>query len=62
MNLSVTHRGTLRVAAAPHHAFQLFTAPGERLWIDDWDPAVLRGADHSLVRIYLPRLHNIIKQ
>jgi hypothetical protein len=45
MNLSVTHRGTLRVAAAPHHAFQLFTAPGERLWIDDWDPAVLRGAN-----------------
>ena len=45
MNLSITHRGTLRVAAAPGHAFQLFTAPGERLWIEDWDPAILNGGD-----------------
>ena len=45
MNLSVTHRGTLRVAAAPAHAFQLFTAPGERLWIEDWDPVFPGGGD-----------------
>ncbi|HSN51614.1 MAG TPA: SRPBCC family protein [Woeseiaceae bacterium] len=45
MNLSVTHRGTLHVAAAPGHAFQLFTAPGERLWIEDWDPAIPGGGD-----------------
>ena len=45
MNLSVTHRGTLRVAAAPTHAFQLFTAPGERFWIEDWNPAILTGGD-----------------
>jgi hypothetical protein len=30
--------GTLRVDALPEHAFQLFTAPGEKLWIDEWDP------------------------
>jgi len=45
MNLSVTHGGTLRVDAAPEHAFQLFTAPGERLWIDTWDPVVPGGGD-----------------
>ena len=45
MNLSVTHRGTLRVAAEPAHAFQLFTAPGERLWIEDWDPVIPGGGD-----------------
>ena len=45
MNSSVIRRGTLHVAAKPHHAFQLFTAPGERLWIDGWDPAVMSGGD-----------------
>jgi hypothetical protein len=41
MNRSVSHTGTLRVDAPPEHAFQLFTAPGERLW----EPEVLRGGD-----------------
>ena len=45
MNRSVSHMGTLRVDALPEHAFQLFTAPGEKLWIDDWDPDVLSGGD-----------------
>ena len=45
MKLSVRHTGTLRVDAPPQHAFQLFTAPGERLWVDGWDPDVLRGGD-----------------
>ena len=45
MNRSVVHTGTLRVDATPQHAFQLFTAPGERLWVDGWDPEVLRGGD-----------------
>ena len=42
---NVRHSGTLRVDAAPEHAFQLFTAPGEKLWIDGWDPDVLSGGD-----------------
>ncbi len=42
---SITHSGTLTVDAAPEHAFQLFTAPGEKLWIDGWDPDVLSGGD-----------------
>ncbi len=45
MNRSISHTGTLRVDAPPEHAFQLFTAPGERLWVDGWDPRVLRGGD-----------------
>ena len=45
MNRSISHTGTLRVDAPPEHAFQLFTAPGERLWVDGWDPLVLRGGD-----------------
>ena len=45
MNRSITHAGTLHVDAPPEHAFQLFTAPGEKLWIEGWDPVVLRGGD-----------------
>jgi hypothetical protein len=43
--LTLAHTGTLRVDAPPEHAFQLFTAPGERLWVDGWDPVVLSGGD-----------------
>ena len=42
---SIAHSGTLRVDASPGHAFQLFTAPGEKLWIAGWDPEVLNGGD-----------------
>ena len=42
---TVSHTGTLRVTPPPEHAFQLFTAPGEKLWIDDWDPVILSGGD-----------------
>jgi hypothetical protein len=42
---NITHSGTLTVDAAAGHAFQLFTAPGEKLWIDGWDPDVLSGGD-----------------
>ncbi len=45
MNRTVTHTGRLRVDAPPEHAFPLFTAPGERLWVDGWDPEVLSGGD-----------------
>lgn len=41
----VAHSGTLHVDAPPGHAFQLFTAPGEKLWIDGWDPVVASGGD-----------------
>ncbi len=42
---NIIHSGTLTVAAPPEYAFQLFTPPGERLWIDGWDPEVLSGGD-----------------
>jgi len=42
---SIAHSGTLRVDAPAEHAFQLFTAPGEKLWIEGWDPVVPSGGD-----------------
>lgn len=41
----VAHSGTVRVDAAPEQAFQLFTPPGEKLWVEGWDPVVLSGGD-----------------
>ena len=45
MNRTVAHTGRLHVDAAPKHAFQLFTAPGEKLWVEGWDPEILSGGD-----------------
>jgi len=42
---TIAHTGTLRVDAAPEHAFQLFNAPGERLWAEGWDPVILSSGD-----------------
>ena len=42
---TVTHTGTVHVDAPPEQAFQLFTAPGEKLWAHGWDPVVLNGGD-----------------
>lgn len=41
----VCHRGRVRVAAPPHQAFHLFTAPGEKHWVPGWDPLVLTEGD-----------------
>ena len=40
---SIARTGTLHVDARAEHAFQLFNAPGETLWVPGWDPVVLRG-------------------
>ena len=60
MNRSVSHTGTLRVDAPPEHAFQLFTAPGERLWVDGWDPEVLSGGDGRSKGSVCPLKRNMI--
>jgi len=42
---NVAYTGTVHVDAPPEQAFQLFTAPGEKLWAPGWDPVVLSGGD-----------------
>ncbi|MFQ5348811.1 MAG: SRPBCC family protein [Thermoanaerobaculia bacterium] len=37
------HSGRLYVEALPERAIHLFTGPGERLWVDGWNPVVLSG-------------------
>ena len=40
---SVVQSGSLHIAAPPEETFPLFSAPGEKLWVDGWDPVVLSG-------------------
>jgi len=47
--ISITRSGTVHVDAPPEHAFPLFTAPGERLWVPGWDPVIVTGG-HGLER------------
>ena len=42
-SLNIVRSGSLCVDAPPQHAFELFTAPGEELWVDGWNPTVLSG-------------------
>jgi len=39
----VTHTGSFHVDAPPEQSIHLFTALGEILWADGWQPAILSG-------------------
>lgn len=39
----VARSGTFDLEVSPEKSFHLFTAPGERLWVPGWDPAILSG-------------------
>jgi hypothetical protein len=41
--IHIARTGTLHIDAPPDSAFLLFTGPGEKLWIEDWDPVVVSG-------------------
>ena len=37
----IRRRGDFRLGIPPEDAFDLFTAEGERLWVDGWEPRIL---------------------
>lgn len=41
--LSIARTGSFELDMTPDEALPLFTAPGEKLWISIWDPAILHG-------------------
>jgi len=53
----VVRSGSLHVEAPPRLALGLFTAPGERLWIDDWDPVVLSGDGLHEGTVFVTAIH-----
>ena len=56
-HLHVVRTGSLRVEAPPELAFKLFTAPGEKLWIDEWDPAVVSGDGLERGTVFITDIH-----
>jgi len=41
--LTISRTGSFELDMTPEQALPLFTAPGEKLWISIWDPAILHG-------------------
>jgi len=41
--LTIARTGSFELDMTPDEALPLFTAPGEKLWISIWDPAILHG-------------------
>ena len=41
--VNVAHSGAFYLDDPPEQTFNLFTAPGEMLWVPGWDPVILSG-------------------
>lgn len=41
--ITIARTGSFELELSPEQALPLFTAPGEKLWIPIWDPAILNG-------------------
>ena len=52
-HLHVVRTGTLLVEAPPGKTFELFTGPGEELWIEEWEPTVLSGDGLTAGTVFL---------
>lgn len=46
-SIRTRQRGSFDLPLAAYDAFDLFTAEGERRWVEGWNPAVLSGGDGS---------------
>ena len=53
----VARTGSLHVDAPPHLALGLFTGPGERLWIEEWEPVVLSGDGLEKGSVFVTDVH-----
>jgi hypothetical protein len=55
--LSIVRSGTLHVDLPPEQALMLFTAPGEKLWVDEWDPVILSGDGLEKGSVFVTEAH-----
>ena len=49
----VRRRGDFRLAIPPEDAFGLFTAEGERLWVEGWEPRILSASATEPSSVFL---------
>ena len=55
--LTITRTGSFELDMAPEAALPLFTAPGEKLWVPDWDPAILHGDGYEKGTVFVTTNH-----
>ena len=55
--LTVIRSGAFELDITPRDALLLFTAPGERLWIREWDPLILNGDGFARGTVFLTTSH-----
>ena len=56
--IHVVRTGSLHIEAPPHLAFELFTAPGEELWVEGWKPTVLSGDGLAAGTVFVTDVHD----
>ncbi|MDH3577369.1 MAG: SRPBCC family protein [Gammaproteobacteria bacterium] len=55
--LTITRMGSFELDMTPDEAQPLFTAPGEKLWISIWDPAILHGDGYEKGTVFVTTNH-----
>ena len=55
--LTIARTGSFELEMTPDEAQPLFTAPGERLWISIWDPAILHGDGYETGTAFVTTNH-----
>lgn len=55
--VTISRSGSFELELPPAKALLLFTAPGEKLWIEEWDPIILHGDGFESGTIFVTTNH-----
>jgi len=55
--ITITRSGSFELDMTPDEALPLFTAPGEKLWIEHWDPVILHGDGYEAGTVFVTAHH-----
>lgn len=55
--VTVSRNGSFELDLPPRNALLLFTAPGEKLWIEEWDPVILSGDGFTAGTVFMTTNH-----
>jgi len=55
--ITIARSGSFELDMTPDAALPLFTAPGEKLWIDHWDPVILSGDGFGAGTVFVTAHH-----
>lgn len=55
--VTIQRSGSFELEMSPDQALPLFTAPGEKLWIAEWDPIILNGDGFAAGTVFVTTNH-----